>query len=88
LVPRLAGSNPAEHDGFLRAIQNRSMTYFGEKVKPPVHVVIFCSMLKNPVEYKRYFVGKIHDHFSTSSPASLLGISDGYSSRALVVDQE
>jgi hypothetical protein len=36
LNPRFAGSNPAENDGFLRAIKVRSMTSFGGEVKPAV----------------------------------------------------
>jgi hypothetical protein len=32
---RFAGSNPAEGDGILMAVEIRSTTSFGEEVKPP-----------------------------------------------------
>jgi hypothetical protein len=41
LEPSFAGSNPAEDDGFLRAIKIRSTPSLGTKVKPsvlPCHV--------------------------------------------------
>jgi hypothetical protein len=36
LDPRFAGSNPAEDDGFLKAIKIRSPTSFGGEIKPAV----------------------------------------------------
>jgi hypothetical protein len=43
LDPRFAGSNPAEDDGFLRAIKIRSTTSFGGKVKPSAQGTVFLS---------------------------------------------
>jgi hypothetical protein len=48
--PRLAGSNPAEDDGLLRAIKIRSTASFTE-VKSSVYVVKFYGMLKFPTRY-------------------------------------
>jgi hypothetical protein len=46
--PRFAGSNPADDNGFLRAIKIRSTASFGGEVKPsvPQHV-------KEHYEYER-----------------------------------
>jgi hypothetical protein len=65
LVPSFAGLKPAEDDGFLRAIEIRSTTFFGGEVKPSSHVAKLYGMLKIPAEYgRRYFAGKINGHFS------------------------
>jgi hypothetical protein len=39
LDPRFAGSNPAEADGFSRAIKILSKPSFGREVKPSAHVI-------------------------------------------------
>jgi hypothetical protein len=76
LDPRFAGSNLAEDDRFLRAINVRSTTFFGGEVKAPVPCKIL-PRVKEPYSYeKRYFVGKIHGYFISRkvSPDSLLDV--------------
>jgi hypothetical protein len=67
LDPSFADLDPAENDTFLRKIKIRDTTFFGGEVKPPV---LCCKILRNvkePYTYeKRYFIGKIHGHFSPS----------------------
>jgi hypothetical protein len=41
-------------------------------------------MVTNPRGMKEILVGKSHCHFSPVSPVSLLGVSDGYTQRAVV----
>jgi hypothetical protein len=53
LDPRFAGSNPAENDGFLRAIKIRKTSSFGGEAKPSFHVVRFYGMLKKPTSMKK-----------------------------------
>jgi hypothetical protein len=48
--PRFVGSNPAEDDGFLRAIKVRS-TSFGGEVKPSVTCKILW-YVKRPLQYE------------------------------------
>jgi hypothetical protein len=58
LDPIFAGSNPAEDDGFLMAIQIRSRTSFGGEVKPsdPCHEIL--RNVKKPYECEqRCFIG-------------------------------
>jgi hypothetical protein len=54
---RSAGSNPAQDDGFLRAIKIRSTTSFGEEVKPAVHIL---RHVEDPYSIKEILVGIIH----------------------------
>jgi hypothetical protein len=61
------GSNPAEDDGFLRAIKIQNITSFRGEVEPsvPCHNILWH--VKGPDKYeKRYFVGKIHCNFLPS----------------------
>jgi hypothetical protein len=51
LDSRFADSKQTEYDGFLRAIEFRSTTSFGEEVKPSAHGGRFYGMLKIPAEY-------------------------------------
>jgi hypothetical protein len=53
LDPRLSGSNPAEDEGFLRAIKLRSTTYFGGKVKPSAPCRKILRHVKETCEYER-----------------------------------
>jgi hypothetical protein len=46
--PRFAGLNPTEDDGILRAIQIRSTTSFGGKVKPSVPYRKILRYVKEP----------------------------------------
>jgi hypothetical protein len=50
LGPRFAGSVPVEGDGFLRAIQIRSTTYFGGEAKPSAPCRKISRHVKNPFE--------------------------------------
>jgi hypothetical protein len=85
LVPRFAGSNQAENDGFSRAIKICSTTPFGGEIKPPVPFVRLYGMLKIPAGYaidtyrlnSRTFLVKF-------LCTSLLGVSAGICQRALV----
>jgi hypothetical protein len=47
------GSNPAESDGFLRAIKIRSTTSFGGKVKQSVPCHTILRHVKDPFTYLR-----------------------------------
>jgi hypothetical protein len=49
--PNFAGSNPADTDGFLRAIKFLGTTSFGREVKPPFPCRRMLVMLKNLAEY-------------------------------------
>jgi hypothetical protein len=51
--PRVHRFKPGRDDGFLRAIQIRSTTFFGGEVSLPLHVVRFYGMLKIPADYYR-----------------------------------
>jgi hypothetical protein len=64
--PRFASSNPAEDDGFLRAIKIRSTTSFrGEsKLMVPFRKILWH--VKLPYIMKEILVGQIHGHFSQS----------------------
>jgi hypothetical protein len=65
LDPRFAGSNPAEDDGFLRAIRIHSKPYFRGEVKPsaPCLKILLSQLVKEPLRYERdTSLGKIH-HF-------------------------
>jgi hypothetical protein len=53
------GSNPAENDGFLRAIEIHSATFFGEEED----ALRFCSVLKNPRSMKRDTYRQNYGHF-------------------------
>jgi hypothetical protein len=60
LDPRFAGSNPAEDDGFLRAITICCMPSFGEEVKPAVSSRKILQHVKDPYSMKEILLGKIH----------------------------
>jgi hypothetical protein len=65
--PRFAGSNPAEDDGFLKAMKIRGTTYFAQEVKPEGPCKI-SGKLKNPSKYERDASnGKIHNLFAKYS---------------------
>jgi hypothetical protein len=53
LHPRFAGSNPAEDDGFLRAIKIHSTTSFGGEVKPQAPCRKILRHNKETYEYER-----------------------------------
>jgi hypothetical protein len=48
-----AGSNPADGDGFLKAIKIRSAPSFGGKVKPSASCHKIIRHVKEPFEYER-----------------------------------
>ena len=50
LVPKFAGSNPAEAVGFLRAEKTLSTPSFGGEVKPSVRRFAACKISLNGVE--------------------------------------
>jgi hypothetical protein len=54
---RSAGSNPAQDDGFLRAIKICSTPSFIEEVKPAVHIL---RRVEDPYSMKEIIVGRIH----------------------------
>jgi hypothetical protein len=86
LDPRLAGWNPAEDDGFLRAIKIYITTSFEMEVKPTALCRKILWHVKEPCGVgRRYFVGKIGGHFS---PIFLQGVSAGCYQRALVDELE
>jgi hypothetical protein len=49
--PKVRGFKPAESDGFLRAIEIRSTTFFGGELKPlaPYHKILWH--IKDPLRY-------------------------------------
>jgi hypothetical protein len=51
LDPRFRDSNPAEDDGFLRAITIRSITSLGGEVKPSVPCRKILRHVKEPYRY-------------------------------------
>jgi hypothetical protein len=51
--PKLAGSNPGEDDGILRAIKIRSTTSFEGEVKPSVPRRLILRHVKELYEYER-----------------------------------
>jgi hypothetical protein len=51
--PRLVDPNPAEDDGFIKAIKIQSSTSFGGEAKPSVLCRKIYGLLKNPTEYER-----------------------------------
>jgi hypothetical protein len=53
LNPKFAGSNPAEDDGFIRAIQSVALTSFGGEVKPAVPRSKIYGILKITTGVKR-----------------------------------
>jgi hypothetical protein len=80
---RFAGSNPAEGDGFLRAIKLRSTTSFGGEVKPSVLCRKILRRAKDAFEvWKRYFIKQNSFHLSVT-PALLLDESAGRIARQL-----
>jgi hypothetical protein len=82
LDSRFAASNPAEDDGFLRAIISEARIPSEGKQSCP-RVVRFCVMLQN-INFS-YFRGKIHrQHSRQNSPALLLNGSAGNCQSALV----
>jgi hypothetical protein len=50
--PKVHGSNPVDDDRFLRAINIRSMTFFGKEVKPPVPYRKMLRHVKERYEYE------------------------------------
>jgi hypothetical protein len=52
LDPRFPDSNPAEDDGFLRAIKIRSTTSFGREIKPSATRYNILRHVKTPAEYE------------------------------------
>jgi hypothetical protein len=48
LVPRFAGSNAVEDDGFLIVIKVHSMTFFGGEVRPSVPCRKILRHVKDP----------------------------------------
>jgi hypothetical protein len=66
IEPKFRGFKPGRVRMIFMAIKIRSMTSFGEEVKPSVSCKVLWHV-KEPYRYeKRYFVGKIHGYFSTS----------------------
>jgi hypothetical protein len=53
LDPRFLASNPAEDDGFLRAIKIRSRTSFGVEIKPYVPCRNILRLAKELYKYKK-----------------------------------
>jgi hypothetical protein len=71
--PRLAGLDPAEDDGLVRAIKIRSMPSFGEEVKTSAPFRNSLRHVKEPFEeLKRNFVRQNLLFLSPISPALLL----------------
>jgi hypothetical protein len=60
------GSNPAEDDEVLRAIQIRSTTFFGGEIKPTIPCRKILQHIKYLDSMKEILVGKIHGYFSLS----------------------
>jgi hypothetical protein len=86
LDPSFAGSNPAEDNRLLKAIEVRSTTSFGEEVKSSASCREISQPFKEPRGVlKRYNVGKsLGTFFVKFFPSSLLGVSAGVCQRALV----
>jgi hypothetical protein len=85
LEQRFAASNPAEDDGFLRAIQIRSEPSFGGEVMPSAHVVRFYGVLKIPAEYTSDIsLTKLTDISRQVPPCFAVGVLAGICQRALV----
>jgi hypothetical protein len=83
---KIAGSNPAEGDGFFGEIKICSMHSFGGKVKPSAPHIEFYGMLKSLRKKNRYFVRQ-NSPFPSKVPLALL-LDDWWWSchRALVVE--
>jgi hypothetical protein len=78
LKPKLAGSNPAEADGCLRAIRIRTTTFFGGEEKSKGKCHNFYGMLQISVEYDRDTTPpKITDSFPLRYQVSLLVFATG-----------
>jgi hypothetical protein len=52
--PKGRGFKPGRGDGFLRAINIRSTTFFGWEVKPEVPCRKILRHVKDPLTYQRY----------------------------------
>jgi hypothetical protein len=77
--PKVCGFKPGQAQRIFKGNIHHSITSFGEEVKPAVLCHEILQHVKEPYRYeKRYFVGKIHRHFSQSFSALLLGVSAGY----------
>jgi hypothetical protein len=63
--PKVRGFNPAEDDGFLRAIKIRSTTSFGREVKPAIPFRKILRHVKDHYSTKEILVGQILGHFSS-----------------------
>jgi hypothetical protein len=55
-----AGSDPAEIDEFMRAIEIHNTTYFGQEYSRQPHVIRFHGMLKIPSSMTEILLGKIY----------------------------
>jgi hypothetical protein len=64
--PRLAGSNLARDDGFLRPKKCVTTTSFRWEVKPAVSFHGILWNVKNPRSMKEILVGKIYGYFFSS----------------------
>jgi hypothetical protein len=75
LVPKFAGSNPAEDVGFFRAKKILSTPSFGGEVKPsvPCRALRHVKEPRSDVEVATF--GKILDHFSPIVPPSAAGFA-------------
>jgi hypothetical protein len=74
LDPRFTGSNPADDDGFLRALRIRSTTFFERNESRPSHVVRYYGMLQDPYDMNEILVAKIHGYLLPGFSAFLLGV--------------
>jgi hypothetical protein len=64
--PRYAGSNPAESDGFVRAVQSvTGLPSEGKQGRRP-HLIQFYVVLKNVTGMKEILVAKISSYLSPS----------------------
>ena len=76
LVPKFAGSNPAEAFGFLRAKKILSTPSFGGEVKPSVPCRRFAAFKRSlNVAWKSTFRQNYRTTFSPTVPTSAAGIS-------------
>ena len=76
LVPKFAGSNPAEAVGFLRAKKFLSTPSFGGEVKPSVPSRRFAACKRSlNVAWKSTFRQNYQTTFSPTVPTSAAGIS-------------
>jgi hypothetical protein len=85
LDSKFASSKPAEDDGFLSAIKNRSKTAFGEEINSSTRAARFYGMLKIPAEYEiDISSAKFTDISRQVSLDSLVVVSAGTCQRSLL----